>query len=143
MINNAINNILGELKCKKMFYLPKRIFNDTIEDIIVYLYRNYTIKGEFEMQNKDKKKVTSKQVVAMTGVILLVLLYVVTLIVSIVDKSASGQWFMICLMATVAIPILIWIYTWMYGKLTGKKTIADVNANFGPSDVADTEEETN
>lgn len=95
------------------------------------------------MQNKDKKKVTSKQVVAMAGVILLVLLYVVTLIVSIIDKSASGQWFMICLMATVAIPILIWIYTWMYGKLTGKKTIADVNANFGPSDVADTEEETN
>lgn len=91
------------------------------------------------MQNKDKKKVTSKQVVAMTGVILLVLLYVVTLIVSIIDKSASGQWFMICLMATVAIPILIWIYTWMYGKLTGKKTIADVNANFGPSDVAEEE----
>ena len=62
-----------------MFYLPKRIFNVTIEDIIVYLYRNYTIKGEFDMQNKDKKKVTSKQVVAMAGVILLVLLYVVTL----------------------------------------------------------------
>jgi len=91
------------------------------------------------MQNKDKKKVTSKQVVAMTGVILLVLLYVVTLIVSIIDKSASGQWFMICLMATVAIPILIWIYTWMYGKLTGKKTIADVNANFGPDDVIEEE----
>ena len=122
-----------------MFYLPKRIFNVTIEDIIVYLYCNYTIKGEFDMQNKDKKKVTSKQVVAMTGVILLVLLYVVTLIVSIVDKSASGQWFMICLMATVAIPILIWIYTWMYGKLTGKKTIADVNANFGPDDVIEEE----
>jgi len=122
-----------------MFYLPKRIFNVTIEDIIVYLYRNYTIKGEFDMQNKDKKKVTSKQVVAMAGVILLVLLYVVTLIVSIIDKSASGQWFMICLMATVAIPILIWIYTWMYGKLTGKKTIADVNANFGPDDVIEEE----
>ena len=122
-----------------MFYLPKRIFNVTIEDIIVYLYCNYTIKGEFDMQNKDKKKVTSKQVVAMAGVILLVLLYVVTLIVSIIDKSASGQWFMICLMATVAIPILIWIYTWMYGKLTGKKTIADVNANFGPNDVAEEE----
>ena len=122
-----------------MFYLPKRIFNVTIEDIIVYLYCNYTIKGEFDMQNKDKKKVTSKQVVAMAGVILLVLLYVVTLIVSIIDKSASGQWFMICLMATVAIPILIWIYTWMYGKLTGKKTIADVNANFGPDDVIEEE----
>ena len=93
------------------------------------------------MQNKAKKKVTSKQIVAMTGVILLILLYVVTLIVSILDKSASGQWFMICLMATVALPLLIWIYTWMYGKLTGKKTIADVNANFGPNDVI--EEETN
>ena len=98
------------------------------------------------MQNTDKqisnnKKITSKQIVAMTGVILLILLYVVTLIVSIFDKSSSGQWFIICLMATVAIPLLIWIYTWMYGKLTGKKTIADVNANFGPDDI--TNEDTN
>lgn len=61
----------------------------------------------------------------MVGVLLLALLYIVTLIVAIFDNSGSGRWFMICIFATVAVPILLWIYTWMYGKLTGKPTIAD------------------
>lgn len=71
------------------------------------------------------RKITSRQIVAMTGVILLVLLYVVTLAVSIVDSSASGRLMWMCLFATIAVPILIWIYVWMYGKLTGKKTMSD------------------
>lgn len=71
------------------------------------------------------KKVTSKQVVAMIGVVLLVLMYIVTLIAAIVDSSASGRLFWVCLCATVVIPILIWVYTWMYGKLTQKHTFAD------------------
>lgn len=61
----------------------------------------------------------------MAGAILLVLLYIVTLIVALVDSSASGKLFALCLYATIAVPILIWIYTWMYGKLTGKHTFAD------------------
>lgn len=85
------------------------------------------------MSNKDnknsKKKITSKQVVAMIGVILLVLLYVVTLVVAIVDTSASGKLFALCLFASIAIPFLIWIYVWMYGKLTNKKTFADFDIN--------------
>lgn len=76
-------------------------------------------------KSPDKKKITSKQIVAMVGVILLVLMYLVTLVVAIVDSSASGKLFALCLYATIAIPILIWIYTWMYGKLTGKHTFAD------------------
>lgn len=75
---------------------------------------------------ENRKKITSKQVVALGGVVLLVLMYVVTLIVAIVDRSASGRLFAMCLLATFAIPILIWIYIWMYGKLTGKRTIADL-----------------
>lgn len=74
---------------------------------------------------KKGKKVTSKQVVALGGVALLVLMYIATLVVAIVDNSDSGKWFMSCIFATVAIPLLIWIYTWMYGRLTGKHTIAD------------------
>ncbi|MCM1569730.1 MAG: hypothetical protein NC081_09840 [Roseburia sp.] len=74
---------------------------------------------------KKKKKITSRQVVAMAGVVLLVLLYLVTLIVAIVDKSLSGHLFLMCLIATMAIPILIWVYTWLYGRLTGKHTFAD------------------
>lgn len=69
--------------------------------------------------------ITSKQVVAMTGIILLVLLYIIALIAAIADTSSSGRVFMLCLFATVAIPILIWIYTWMYGKLTNRHTFAD------------------
>lgn len=61
----------------------------------------------------------------MIGVILLALLYIVTLIVAIVDNSEAGRWFMSCIFATVAIPLLIWIYVWLYGKFTGKHTIAD------------------
>lgn len=76
-----------------------------------------------------KKRVTSKQVVAMTGVTLLLILYIATLIVAIVDRSASGRWFWMCLIATMAVPLLIWIYTWLYGKLTRKHTIADFDLN--------------
>lgn len=83
-----------------------------------------------QSKNKNEnttKKITSKQIVAATGIVLLVLMYVITLIVAFMDTSASGALFGICLLATFAIPLLIWIYTWMYGKLTGKKTIADLN----------------
>lgn len=75
-----------------------------------------------------KKKITSKQVVAMGGIILLVLLYIITLIVAFVDNSASGKMFALCLFASIAIPFLIWIYVWMYGKLTNKRTFADFDA---------------
>lgn len=80
---------------------------------------------------KEKKKTTAKQIIAIIGIILLVLLYVITLILAFVDTSASGRMFAVSLCCTFVFPVLIWIYTWMYGKLTGKKTIADdvVNVN--------------
>lgn len=78
-----------------------------------------------------RKKITSKQIVAFIGVILLVLLYIATLFAAIFDNSDSGRWFMSCIVATVAVPLLIWIYTWMYGKLTGRHTIADANQGLG------------
>lgn len=83
------------------------------------------------------KKITSKQVVALIGVFLLVLLYAAALIAAIVDSSASGRLFWTCLYATVVIPILIWVYTWMYGRLTQKHTFAD----FEPKDGVDTDTE--
>ncbi len=72
-----------------------------------------------------KKKKTSKQIVALCGVILLVALYIVTLLVAIFAPQTAGHLFQACLMATVFVPVLIWIYVWMYGKLTGKHTMAD------------------
>lgn len=82
-----------------------------------------------DVQNK-KTKMTSKQIFAIIGIIVLVLLYLVTLLAAIFDSSASHALFAACLLATVAIPLLIWIYTWMFGKLTNRSTFAD----FHPED---------
>ncbi|MCM1326596.1 MAG: hypothetical protein NC094_05050 [Bacteroidales bacterium] len=82
-------------------------------------------KQSQENPQKETHKITSKQIVAMIGVLLLLALYITTFIVAFVDNSASGKLFSLCLYGTVTIPLIIWIYTWMYGKLTGKKTIAD------------------
>lgn len=77
-------------------------------------------------KNTKTNRITSRQIVAWIGIVLLLLMYIVTLIVAITDSSASGNLFFMCLIMTVAIPFFIWIYTWMYGKLTGKHTIADL-----------------
>lgn len=86
-----------------------------------------------------------KRIAALLGVILLGALYLITLIAAIFDKSSSGRWFLLCLVGTVAIPLLIWIYTWMYGVLTGRRTIASIEPadrrkpNVGKSDDANPE----
>jgi len=74
---------------------------------------------------KDKKKITAKQIIAIIGIILLVLLYVITLILAFVDTSASGKMFAVSLCCSFILPVLIWFYTWLYDKLTNKKTLTD------------------
>ena len=75
-------------------------------------------------QNK-KTKMTSKQIFAIIGIILLVLLYVVTLFAAIFDSSASHALFATCLLVIVYFTVIILIYTWMFGKLTNRSTFAD------------------
>lgn len=77
---------------------------------------------------ETKRKRSSKQIVAMVGVVLLALLYVATLVTAIADSSQSAKWFRICLFATFALPLVIWIYSWMHGRLTGKSAIGDPEA---------------
>ena len=75
-------------------------------------------------QNK-KTKMPSKQIFAIIGIILLVLLYVVTLFAAIFDSSASHALFATCLLDIVYFTLIILIYTWMFGKLTNRSTFAD------------------
>lgn len=82
-------------------------------------------RNDKEESGKAAKKITSRQAAAIAGIALLVLLYIATLVISIVDSSASAVWFRASLFATFALPLLIWVYVWMYGKLTGKHTMAD------------------
>ena len=74
--------------------------------------------------SKEPKKITSRQVVAFAGIVLLAAIF---------DSSASGQLFQACLFATIAVPLLCWIYTWMYGIFAKKHTIADFDLNGDPT----------
>jgi len=74
--------------------------------------RTLSGKGTFMKKNK----MDSRRVLALAGVILLVLMYVITLIAAITDSSASGHLFAMSLFASFALPFLIWIYTWLFKK---------------------------
>lgn len=67
-----------------------------------------------------------KQIAAIICILLLVLLYVATLIVSLLDFPGSDRLFAACLTATIGLPILLWIYIWLYGRLTQKSTMAEI-----------------
>lgn len=87
------------------------------------------------------KKNTMKRIVALAAVVLLAGLYVVTLVVACLDIPGSGNLFRACLVATVAVPLLAWIFIWLYGQMTGKRTIADLNLMQSPEDVRKAAEE--
>lgn len=53
----------------------------------------------------------ARQIIALIGVILLVLLYVSTLVLAIVDKSFSMKLFQTSVIATIIVPVLIWTVT--------------------------------
>lgn len=72
-------------------------------------------------------KLKPKQIAAWICIILLVSLYIVTFIVSFLDFPGSGSLFRACLAATVGLPVLLWIYIWLYGKIKNKHTMASVD----------------
>ena len=77
------------------------------------------------MQRSFPMKKKPKQIAAIICIILLVLLYVATRVVSLLDFPGSDRLFAACLVATVGLPILLWIYIWAYGRFTNKSTIAE------------------
>lgn len=70
---------------------------------------------------------TKKQrIVAWVGIILLVLLVIATFVCAFLDFEGSERLFAACLFASVGLPILLWIYIGLYGKITNKRTMADL-----------------
>ena len=63
-----------------------------------------------------------QRIVAIIGVALLVTVICALLLTAIFDPT--GVWFRACLVLAIALPILLWIYVWLYGMLKQKKTIA-------------------
>ena len=72
-------------------------------------------------------KKTPKQIAAILCIVLLVLLYVATLVVALLDFPGSDRLFAACLMATVGLPIMLWIYKWLYGKYRERRSGAGLS----------------
>lgn len=90
-------------------------------------------------KEKEKQKMTPKRIAAIVALVLLAALYIGTFVVALVYPPGAGNLFGLCLMATIAVPLLAWIYIWLYGQMTGKKTIADLNLLQDPENPAETE----
>lgn len=73
---------------------------------------------------KDKKR-TTKQIAALICVIILAGMYIVTLVVACLDFKDSGRLFAACLLATIGLPILLWIYIWLYSRIQDRRGESD------------------
>ncbi len=76
---------------------------------------------------KQNKKPTMKQIVAMAAIVLLVALYIITFILALADPTSSGRYFQFALLLTIVVPILAWIFIYIYGFYAQKHTIADLD----------------
>ncbi len=90
---------------------------------------------------KESSKMTPKRIAAIVALVLLGLLYIGTFFVALFAPVDKGNLFAACLMATIAVPLLAWIYIWLYGQMTGKKTIADLNLMQTDEETSATEDE--
>lgn len=67
------------------------------------------------MSSQPKK--TPKRIAALICVILLLSLYIFTFIVALLDFPGSDRLFAACLIATIGVPILLWIYLAIYRRM--------------------------
>ncbi len=59
-----------------------------------------------------------KRILAVIGIVVLVGLYVTTFVLAIVDNSNTMNLFFASVAATILVPVLIWIYSFIYKLLT-------------------------
>ena len=96
------------------------IVNDNISDDTKNAKNTTNTRSTGE--NNTSNASNSQRIVAIIGVALLVTVICALLLTAIFDPT--GVWFRACLVLAIALPILLWIYVWLYGMLKQKKTIA-------------------
>lgn len=85
------------------------------------------MKQSSSNSSQHSHKRTPKQIAALICVILLIAMYVITLVVACLDFGDAGRLFAGCLLATIALPILLWIYIWLYGIYRDKHNMASLD----------------
>ncbi len=80
-----------------------------------------------DTKDQTPKKWSAKRIAAIICIVLLVALYIITLLAAIFDKGEGMHLFAACVVATIGLPILLWIYLLCYGYYAKKHTIADLD----------------
>lgn len=62
-----------------------------------------------------------KQIMSLLLVILIIGLYITTLILAIMGNEITEQWFMASLFATGAVPVFLYVVTWLMGLVSKKE----------------------
>lgn len=63
-----------------------------------------------------------KRILALLAVVLIALLYLVTFVLSFFRSEQAGELMMIALVGTVVIPVLLYIYLWLFRLFKGDET---------------------
>ena len=72
------------------------------------------------MKNSNK----TKKILAIICLVAIAALLIFSAIVAVFDFPNKLQIFSACVITLIFLPILSWIYIWLYGVLTKRKTIA-------------------
>lgn len=78
-------------------------------------------KSQNRRQETPKRKITPKQIAALICVVLLVGMYIGAFIVACLDLGDSGRLFAGCLVATMGLPILLWLLIWSFDLLKKRR----------------------
>jgi len=66
-----------------------------------------------------------KRILALAAVIIIVLLYVATFVLSFLPGDQSKDLLMVSIVATVVIPVLLYIYLWLFRLFKGDRKDQD------------------
>lgn len=80
-----------------------------------------------------------KRVFALIAVALIVLLIVAAAVIAVLDFPNKTSVFASLFAAMIFLPIAAWIFIWLYGIITGKKTIASFRSQEMEQTMADAE----
>ncbi len=69
-----------------------------------------------------------KRILALIGIVILVGMYIALLVFALIGSPATQELFFGCVAATVAVPILLWLIIWAVGVITGRHTVASLDA---------------
>lgn len=78
---------------------------------------------------QENKKITPKRIAALGCVVLLVGMYIGAFVVACLDLGDSGRLFAGCLVATIGLPILLWLLLWSFTLMKKSSQDSDDSVN--------------